>query len=233
MNEQREVIYGERRKVLSGENIKEQIFSMVENVIQAQVDLIIPDEEYPEEWNLITLNEELGKFRLEPFLLTDQEKETISKPDFVKRIQEVAVEYYKKKETDIGEERIRELERVILLKVVDQKWMDHLDNIDQMRQGINLRAYGQRDPIVEYKNISYDMFEELNYNIQTDTIRSLFNLRVETQMEREQVSKPISTNKDSGVQAKKQPKRVQKVERNDICSCGSGKKYKQCCGQGK
>ncbi|MBS5793161.1 MAG: preprotein translocase subunit SecA [Lachnospirales bacterium] len=230
MNEQRETIYGERYKVLTGEDIHEKIYPMIKNVIQGQVDLFIGDDEYPEQWNLIGLNEALSPFHLNHIYLENDDKDKLTKEKLVERIYEKARAFYDEKEKEIGSETLRELERVILLRVVDQKWMDHLDNMEQMRQGISLRAYGQRDPILEYKNLSYDMFEEMNYNILFDTIKGLFNLRVETHMEREAVATPISTNKDESLGKQPKKRSEPKIGRNDECPCGSGKKYKQCCG---
>ena len=203
---------------------------MIKNVIQGQVDLFISDDEYPEQWNLIGLNEALSPFHLNHIYLENDDKDKLTKEKLVERIYEKARAFYDEKEKEIGSETLRELERVILLRVVDQKWMDHLDNMEQMRQGISLRAYGQRDPILEYKNLSYDMFEEMNYNILFDTIKGLFNLRVETHMEREAVATPISTNKDESLGKQPKKRSEPKIGRNDECPCGSGKKYKQCCG---
>ena len=229
MNEQREIIYAERMKVLKGEDIHESIFKMIKNVIAGQVEIYTAESEYPEQWNLLGLNEALMPFHIGKIALTDQEKENITKEEIIEKIYKLAEEIYKQKEIEIGADALREFERIILLRVVDQRWMEHLDNIEHMRQGINLRAYGQRDPIIEYKSLSHDMFDEMNYNIQYETIKGLFNLRVEVQMEREEVAHPISTNKDESL-TKQPKKRIEpKVGSNDPCPCGSGKKYKHCC----
>ncbi len=230
MNEQRELIYAERMHVLTGEDIHESIFKMIKNVIEGQVDLYIGDEEFPEQWDLIGLSEALSSFNLKPVALEQKEKETFTKLDLVEKIYKEAEEFYQKKSEEIGVEDLKEFERIILLRVVDQRWMEHLDNIEQIRQGINLRSYGQRDPIIEYKNLSHDMFDEMNYNIQYETIEGLFNLRLEVQMEREVVAQPISTNKDESLPKQPKVRKDAKIGRNDECSCGSGKKYKHCCG---
>ena len=170
--------------------------------------------------------------RLECLILSDEEKDKMDKADLVEKISEEAAARYEAKEAEFGSEQLREIERVILLKVVDSKWTEHIDDMDQMRQGIQLRAYGQRDPVVEFKFLSYDMFDELNTNIQLDTIKALFNIRIQAAPpEREQVAKATFTNRDesasSGPKVRKQPK----IGRNAPCPCGSGKKYKDCCGK--
>ena len=235
MNEQREIIYAERLEVLKGADLKDKILNMIKVVAEHYVNIYIQNENEPDEWDLIGLTEALvPQFggRLECLALNDEQKDKMGKEELVSLIAEEAEKRYEAKETEFGTEQMRELERVILLRVVDSKWMDHIDDMDQMRQGIRLRAYGQRDPIVEYKFLSYDMFDELNTNIQLDTIRSLFNIRIQAAPpEREQVAKPTSTNKDdsssSGPKRRKQPK----IGRNDPCPCGSGRKYKDCCGK--
>lgn len=230
MNEQREIIYAERKKVLLGEDIHSKIYDMIKNVITLQVNIFTQDGEYPEQWNFIGLNEVFSQFNLKKIYLEENEKETLTREGLIKKIYKDAKETYDKKEEEIGKDELRELERVVLLRIVDTKWMEHLDNIEHMRQGINLRAYGQRDPIIEYKNLSHDLFDEMNQNIQYDTVKGLLNLRVETEIKRVEVAKPTSTNKDdTGI--KKPKKRAEpKVGRNDDCPCGSGKKYKKCCG---
>lgn len=229
MNEQRELIYSERMKVLKGEDIHENILKMIRNVMIGQIEIYTGEGEYPEQWNLIGLNEALTPFNIGKIALTDEEKENISREDLIEKVCKLAEEVYEKKEIEIGTEQLREFERIILLRVVDQRWMDHLDNVENMRQGINLRAYGQRDPIIEYRTLSHDMFDEMNYNIQYETIRGLFNLRVEVQMEREEVAQPISTNKDESLGKQPKKRTEPKVGSNDPCPCGSGKKYKHCC----
>jgi preprotein translocase subunit SecA len=214
MNEQRELIYGERKKVLFGADISDSIKTMIKDVVEKSVDIYAGENQYPEDWDIKGLNEHIIKLiPIKPIELSEQDKEELTK------------------EQEIGSESMREIERVIMLRVIDQKWMDHIDDMDQMRQGIGLRAYAQRDPLVEYKFIGFDMFEEMTNNIQLDMVRVLYNVRVANQPEREQVAQPISTNKDE--QGPKQPvqRKEDKVGRNDLCPCGSGKKYKYCCGK--
>lgn len=232
MNEQREVIYAERKQVLLGAILKDKILNMSKDVIETEVENRCSNE-YAEEWDIANLSETLMKmFHIKAISLSDEEKETIKKEEFVEKIHNEAVEVYNGKEGEIGEDQLRELERVILLRVVDQKWVDHLDDMDQMRQGISLRALAQRDPIVEYKFLSYDMFDELNENIKRDTVKALFNIRkIETTMEREEVEKEVFTNKDTSMVSGPKKRKEAKVGRNEPCPCGSGKKYKQCCGQ--
>lgn len=231
MNEQREIIYDERKKVLMGDDIHEKIYTMIKNVIIGQVDFYIGNEEYAEEWNLLGLNESFLAFNFGTITVSKEELETITRDELIEKTYCIAKEFYDRKANEIGEEHIRELERVILLRMVDQKWVEHLDNIEHIRQGISLIAYGQRDPIVEYKNLTHDMFDEMNYNIQFDTIKGLFNLQMETQIQMEQVSKSTSTNKDETLVKKPKIRAEIKIGRNDKCPCGSGKKYKLCCGK--
>ncbi len=230
MNDQREIIYLERMKVVKGEDIHESILKMIKNVMAGQVDLYTNEDEYPEKWNWIGLNEALHPFQIGKIAFLDEEKHELTKEKLLDIINERALEYYRKKEEEIKSENLRDFERIILLKVVDQRWMEHLDNIEQMRQGILLRAYGQRDPIIEYKNLSHDMFDDMNYTIQYETIRGLFNMKISTNIELNQSPIQItSTNKDNITKIpikREEPK----VGRNDTCPCGSGKKYKQCCG---
>ena len=232
MNEQREIIYAERRKVLFGEDLKESILAMCKDVIQRTVDKYAHDGEFPEEWNISGINETLcPMLNVKPIELTDTDKENLKKEELVERIFNDAKEVYQKKEEEVQPERMRELERVILLKMIDQKWMNHIDDMDQMRQGISLRAYAQRDPIVEYKFVSFDMFDELTANIQEDTVKGLFNIRVvQDPPEREQVVKVMFTNRDDSAGKKPVKRQESKIGRNEPCPCGSGKKYKQCCG---
>lgn len=232
MNEQREIIYAERRKVLFGEDLKESILAMCKDVIQRTVDKYAHDGEFPEEWNISGINEALcPMLNVKPIELTDIDKENLKKEELVERIFNDAKEVYQKKEEEVQPERMRELERVILLKMIDQKWMNHIDDMDQMRQGISLRAYAQRDPIVEYKFVSFDMFDELTANIQEDTVKGLFNIRVvQDPPEREQVVKVMFTNRDDSAGKKPVKRQESKIGRNEPCPCGSGKKYKQCCG---
>ena len=231
-NDQREIIYKERMSVLNGDSMRDAIFKMIQEQVEKSVDTCISNEIPREEWNLNELNEILlPVIPLEP--VTEENIEDIKDVKELKQhLKEQAVLLYEAKETEFPEiEQFRELERVVLLKVIDRKWMDHIDDMDQLRQGIGLQAYGQRDPLVEYKMAGFDMFDEMIAGIQEDTIRLLYHVQVEQKVEREQVAKVTGTNKDES--AAKAPKRREhaKVYPNDPCPCGSGKKYKQCCGR--
>ena len=231
-NDQREIIYKERMSVLNGDSMRDAIFKMIQEQVEKSVDTCISNEIPREEWNLNELNEILLPFiPLEP--VTEKNIEDIKDVKELKHhLKEQAVLLYEAKETEFPEiEQFRELERVVLLKVIDRKWMDHIDDMDQLRQGIGLQAYGQRDPLVEYKMAGFDMFDEMIAGIQEDTIRLLYHVQVEQKVEREQVAKVTGTNKDES--AAKAPKKREhaKVYPNDPCPCGSGKKYKQCCGR--
>ena len=231
-NDQREIIYKERMSVLNGDSMRDAIFKMIQEQVEKSVDTCISNEIPREEWNLNELNEILlPVIPLEP--VTEENIEDIKDVKELKQhLKEQAVLLYEAKETEFPEiEQFRELERVVLLKVIDRKWMDHIDDMDQLRQGIGLQAYGQRDPLVEYKMAGFDMFDEMIAGIQEDTIRLLYHVQVEQKVEREQVAKVTGTNKDES--AAKAPKKREhaKVYPNDPCPCGSGKKYKQCCGR--
>ena len=233
-NDQREIIYKERMSVLNGDSMRDAIFKMIQEQVEKSVDTCISNEIPREEWNLNELNEILlPVIPLEP--VTEKNIEDIKDVKELKQhLKEQAVLLYEAKETEFPEiEQFRELERVVLLKVIDRKWMDHIDDMDQLRQGIGLQAYGQRDPLVEYKMAGFDMFDEMIAGIQEDTIRLLYHVQVEQKVEREQVAKVTGTNKDES--AAKAPKKREhaKVYPNDPCPCGSGKKYKQCCGRVK
>ena len=232
-NEQREVIYKERRKVLDGENMRDTIYKMITDVVEKCVSSIIGDEGSPEEWDIAELNNVIRPIiPIKKIVLSDEELKHASKDELIQRLKEEAVKVYEAKEAEFPEaDQIREVERIILLKVIDRKWMDHIDDMDQLRQGIGLQAYGQRDPLVEYKMAGFDMFDEMIAGIQEDTIRLLYHVQVEQKVEREQVAKVTGTNKDES--AAKAPKKREhaKVYPNDPCPCGSGKKYKQCCGR--
>ncbi len=237
MNEQREIIYAERMRVLTGQNMQESILSMLKAHLTRMVNLYAGESQNPEEWNVNGLNEALLPiFHKIALVLSREDLEKINKDDAIERLYNEALELYQEKEAEFGvneqgEPRMRELERIILLRVIDQKWMDHIDDMDQMRQGITLRAYAQRDPLVEYKFLSYDMFDELGHNIQDDTVRGLFNVRIAIQPEREQVAKEMFTNKDETATKGPARRKSAKVGRNDPCPCGSGKKHKFCCGK--
>ena len=232
-NEQREVIYKERRRVLDGENMRDVIFSFINDTVEEIVNRNISSELDASEWDIKTLNQELlDVIPIEPIVLSDEDKNGLQVGDLIQRVKESANKLYEEKETEFPEiEMIREAERVILLKVIDRKWMDHIDDMDQMRQSIGLRAYGQRDPLVEYKFAGYDMFEEMIASIRKDTVKALMHLRVEQKVEREEVAKVTGTNKDESVTKGPVRRKTAKIGRNDPCPCGSGLKYKQCCGK--
>ena len=232
-NEQREIIYAERRRVLDGESMRDVIYKMITDIVDNMVDMVIGEENDSEEWNLAELNSLLLPIiPLEPIT-----KERISKPkkDSLKQqLKEEAVRFYETKEAEFPEpEMIREAERVVLLKVIDRKWMNHIDDMDQLRQGIGLQAYGQRDPLVEYKMNAYEMFENMTESIKEDTIRVLCHIRIEQKVEREQVAKVTGTNKDESGPRRPAKRESVKIYPNDPCPCGSGKKYKNCCGKNR
>ena len=232
-NEQREIIYAERRRVLDGESMRDVIYKMITDIVDNTVDMVIGEENDSEEWNLVELNSLLLPIiPLEPIT-----KERISKPkkDSLKQqLKEEAVRFYETKEAEFPEpEMIREAERVVLLKVIDRKWMNHIDDMDQLRQGIGLQAYGQRDPLVEYKMNAYEMFENMTESIKEDTIRVLCHIRIEQKVEREQVAKVTGTNKDESGPRRPAKRESVKIYPNDPCPCGSGKKYKNCCGKNR
>ena len=231
-NEQREIIYSERRRVLNGESMRDSIFKMITDIVDNSVDMCFGENSNKEDWDANELNSVLlPTIPLEP--VTQETLEKIgSKNELKQQLKEQAVKLYEAKEAEFPEkEQLRELERVILLKVIDRKWMDHIDDMDQLRQGIGLQAYGQRDPLVEYKISAYEMFDAMSAGIQEDTVRLLFHVKVEQKVEREEVAKVTGTNKDeSGPRAPKK-RAADKIYPNDPCPCGSGKKYKQCCGR--
>ncbi|MBR3607238.1 MAG: preprotein translocase subunit SecA [Lachnospiraceae bacterium] len=231
MNEQREIIYEERRRVLDGESMRDVIYKMITDIIDSTVDMVVGEDSSSEEWDLKELNTLLLPI-IPMSLITKDKVSGLKKNGLKQKLKEEAVKIYEAKEAEFPEpEAIRELERVILLKVIDRKWMDHIDDMDQLRQGIGLQAYGQRDPLVEYKMSGYDMFDSMKANIQEDTVKLLLHVKVEQKVEREQVAKVTGTNKDDSL-AKAPVKRADsKVYPNDPCPCGSGKKYKQCCGR--
>lgn len=230
MNEQREIIYEERRRVLNGESMRDAIYKMLTDIVESTVDTAINDDLEPQEWDLKELNSLLLPIvPLRPIVLERIDKKT--KNGLKHQLKEEAVKLYESKEAEFPEpENIREIERVILLKVIDRKWMDHIDDMDQLRQGVGLQAYGQRDPLVEYKMSGYEMFDAMTAGIKEDTVRLLLHVKVEQKVEREEVAKVTGTNKDDTVQ-KGPVKKEAKIYPNDPCPCGSGKKYKQCCGR--
>ncbi len=232
-NEQREVIYAERRKVLDGDNMRDVILKMVTDIVEHAVDMAVPDDVPADTWDMKELNDLLIPIvPLKPVVLTDEQKESMKKNELKHMLKEAAIKLYEDKEAQFPDsEQIREIERVILLKVIDNKWMSHIDDMEQLRQGIGLQAYGQRDPLVEYKMSAYEMFDGMTAAVKEDTVRILMHIRVEQKVEREPAAKVTGTNKDDT--AVKAP--VRKIERkvypNDPCPCGSGKKYKQCHGR--
>ena len=232
-NEQREIIYGERRRVLDGENMRGVIYKMIQDTVEDYVNRIIGEDQSPAEWDLFSLNEELhAVIPLEKIELTEEEKKKFKKADLIQKLKEEATKLYEAKEAEFPEpEHLREVERVILLRVIDRKWMDHIDDMDQLRQGIGLQAYGQRDPLVEYKFTGYAMFDEMAEAIREETTMALLHVHVEQKVEREEVAKVTGTNKDTSIKKKPVERRVEKIGRNDLCPCGSGKKYKHCCGR--
>ncbi len=234
MNEQREIIYEERRRVLNGESMRDAIFHMVTEFVENAVDSNIPADLDYEDWNLGVLNRELLAVIPSMAAVTDEDVKGKEVKQLKHLLKERAVKAYEEKETEFPEaEHLREVERVFLLRVIDAKWMAHIDDMDQLRQGIGLQAYGQRDPLVEYKMLDYDMFGEMTQAITMDTVRLLFHVRVEQKVEREQVAKVTGTNKDDSAVKAPKVRSEKKVYPNDPCPCGSGKKYKQCCGRKK
>ena len=232
-NEQREIIYKERRRVLDGENMRDAIYKMITDTVEHAVDMVFSDDVDQEEWDMNEMNSVLRPIiPLQP--ITREDIKGMKKNQVKQKLKEEAVKLYEEKEAEFPEaEQLRELERVILLKVIDQKWMDHIDDMDQLRQGIGLQAYGQRDPKVEYKLQAYEMFDSMIAAIQETTLRLLYHVRLEQKVEREQVAQVTGTNKDDSGPKKPVQKTEKKVYPNDPCPCGSGKKYKQCCGRKK
>ena len=232
MNEQREIIYGERRRVLDGESMRDTVYNMITEYVENTVDRFVSVETGPEDWDLAGLDRTLKEVIPQLQLPDTKEAESMQQKELKHLLKERAVKAYEEKEAEFPEpEHIREMERVVLLKVIDAKWMDHIDDMDQLRQGIGLQAYGQRNPLVEYKMMGYDMFGDMTNAIAEMTIRTLFHIRVEQKVEREQVAKVTGTNKDDTAVRAPKKREEKKVYPNDPCPCGSGKKYKQCCGR--
>ncbi len=230
-NEQREIIYEERRKVLDGENMRDTIFHMLTEYVENTVDMIISSDQDSDEWNLNELNMTIRSVvPMEAVTLEDVKDTNVKQLKHL--LKERAAKAYEAKEEELADtEMIREAERVILLKTIDRKWMDHIDDMDQLRTGIGLQAYGQRDPKIEYKMIAYDMFDQMTKSIGEDTVRAMLHLRLAEPVEREQVAKVTGTNKDDSVAMAPKKRENKKVYPNDPCPCGSGKKYKQCHGR--
>ncbi len=231
-NEQREIIYEERLRVLNGESMRDSILKMIQDIVDGAVDTVIGEDTAPADWDLKELNAILLPIiPLAPITL--ERIQTQKKNNLKQQLKEEAVKLYEAKEAEFPEpETMREIERVILLKVIDRKWMDHIDDMDQLRQGAGLASYGQKDPLVEFKMAGYDMFDAMTANIKEDTVKVLYRVKLEQKVEREQVAKVTGTNKDDSL-GRKPVKKETRVYPNDPCPCGSGKKYKQCCGRMK
>ena len=233
-NEQREIMYKERRRVLDGEDMHEVILKMLKDDINACVDTVCSSEVAPEEWNIVELDNMIREIIpfTEPIALTEHEIKKGDTEELKERLYNEAVELYHEKEKEFpSPEDMREIERIILLKVIDRKWTDHIDDMEQLKQGIGLQSLGQRDPVVEYKFAGYDMFNEMTRAIQEDTVKLLLRVKVEQKVEREEVNKVTGTNKDDTGVSKTKHRESEKIYPNDPCPCGSGKKYKNCCGK--
>ena len=227
-NEQREIIYAERRKVLDGDDMRDTIISMIDELVEKYVNMVIGDDQGPSEWNLKELNEILIPMIPVKPVTGDG---CGSKQELIQNLKEEALRLYETKEAEFPEpEQIREIERVVILKVTDSRWMDHIDDMDQLRQGIGLQAFGQRDPVVEYRLQGYDMFNDMTESIREETVKMLMHVRIEQKVEREQVAEVTGTNKDDSANAPV-VRKSEKISRNAPCPCGSGKKYKNCCGR--
>jgi len=232
-NEQREIIYAERRRVLEGESMRDTIYRMITDTVEDCVNTSISEDQSPEQWDMNELDDLLLPIiPLEKIKFTKEQRTGMKKNDLIQLLKEEAVKLYEEKELDFTEsEQIREVERVILLKVIDHKWMDHIDDMDQLRQGIGLQAYGQRQPVVEYKFQGFDMFEAMIDAIREDTVKALMHVRIEQKVEREQVAKVTGTNRDDSIANAPIKRSSKKIQPNEPCPCGSGKKYKFCCGR--
>jgi preprotein translocase subunit SecA len=228
MNKQREVIYSQRRKVLMGDSIKDNVVEMIKDLVSDAVATYTVGSEYPEEWDLKGLGDFLHTVFLPRNAISQEKLLSYTREELIDELTNIALNIYEKQEQQFGEEAIRELERVILLKVVDTKWIDHIDAMDQLREGIGLRAYGQQDPVQAYQMEGYDMFQQLINSIKEDTVRYILNAKVGNLPEREQVAEPITTNHEDAIRTP--VVKEDKIGRNDSCPCGSGKKYKKCCG---
>ncbi len=232
-NEQREVIYKERRMVLDGENMRDTIYKMITDVAERCVNSVIGADQSAEDWDMKELNNILlSIFPMKKIVLTEEQLKHCKKDELVQQVKEAAVKVYEEKEAEFPEpDQIREIERIILLKVIDRKWMDHIDDMDQLRQGIGLQAYGQRDPVVEYKFAGFDMFDDMINSISEETVKALTHIKIEQKVEREQVAKVTGTNKDDSATNTPKKRSTKKIQPNEPCPCGSGRKYKQCCGK--
>ena len=232
-NEQREVIYKERRRVLDGESMRDTIYKMITDEVENCVNSVIPEDGSAEDWDVQELNNVLLPIiPLKRIQLDDEMLKHGTREDLAQKLKEEAVEVYEAKEAEFPDpDQIREVERIILLRVIDNKWMDHIDDMDQLREGIGLQAYGQRDPVVEYKFAGFDMFNAMIDSITEETVKALTHIKIEQKVEREQVAKVTGTNKDESQPAQPKRRTTKKVQPNDPCPCGSGRKYKQCCGR--
>ena len=208
---------------------------MINRIIEKAINIYTTNSRETEEWDIIALKDYIQSIiPIGGIELTEDEKNNLDKDLLENKIKEIAISLYENKERELTEEQMREAERIILLKTVDQKWMDHIDNMEQVKQGIGLQGYANRDPVMEYQLVAFEMFEEMQEDIQKDTVRGLYNIRVERTLEREKVAKDVSVSHgESGEETKKKPvtRKEDKVGRNDMCTCGSGKKYKYCCGK--
>ena len=232
-NEQREVIYKERRRVLDGESMRDTIYKMITDEVENCVNSVIPEDGSAEDWDVQELNNVLLPIiPLKRIQLDDEMLKHGTREDLAQKLKEEAVKVYEAKEAEFPDpDQIREVERLILLRVIDNKWMDHIDDMDQLREGIGLQAYGQRDPVVEYKFAGFDMFNAMIDSITEETVKALTHIKIEQKVEREQVAKVTGTNKDESQPAQPKRRTTKKVQPNDPCPCGSGRKYKQCCGR--
>ncbi|MCI5639861.1 MAG: preprotein translocase subunit SecA [Lachnospiraceae bacterium] len=232
-NEQREVIYKERRRVLDGESMRDTVYKMITDQVENCVNTVIPEDGSAEDWDIPELNNLLLPIiPMKKIVLTEEQLKHGTKQDLMQQLKEEAVKVYEAKEAEFpNPDQIREIERIIMLKVIDRKWMDHIDDMDQLRQGVGLQAYGQRDPVVEYKFAGFDMFNAMIDAITEETVRALTHIQIEQKVEREQVAKVTGTNKDESAPAQPKRRTTKKVQPNDPCPCGSGRKYKQCCGR--
>ena len=230
-NDQREIIYAERNKVLNGESMRDSIYKMITDIVESAVDTCIGEDQRPDDWDLKELNELL--LPIVPIApVKSPDIKGLNKGELVHRLKEQAVKYYENKEAEFPEpEHLREIERVVLLKVIDRKWMDHIDDMEQLRQGIGLQAFAQKNPVVEYRTAGFDMFDAMTSAIKEDTVRLLMHIRIEQKVEREQVAKVTGTNKDESVPKGPKKRTEKKIYPNDLCPCGSGKKFKNCHGR--
>lgn len=228
INQQREIIYKQRGEVLRGEDLKEQIVGMINQVVENTINSFAGEEKYPEDWELTSLLEYMDQNFLPEHNLKQEDFLDKNKQEVIDFIKDLALEAYEQREVEVGQEHMRRLERLVLLRVVDSKWMDHIDAMDQLRQGIGLRAYGQRNPLIEYKNEAFDMFNSMISEIQEEVIRYMYRVKVVQEAPQARVRNVVENRGDQEV-AKKPVTAGDKIGRNEDCPCGSGKKYKKCC----